>query len=194
MLIGELLIKSGIITENQLKEALEIQKKKQKKLGEILVELGYLNPRDLLWLLSEQKSIPFIELKPEILNSKLIFSFPEELLYKYLIIPLYEIENTLYIATGNPAETEGVAKIKEFAKKEVVVAAAEPDKITQLLDKFFLMEQTEGILRGEDFTGTVNIIIAEDGAVIKFVDANGTEKSYRVKGDIVIKYINPKKR
>uniref|UniRef100_A0A7V0Z6U3 Type II secretion system protein GspE N-terminal domain-containing protein n=1 Tax=candidate division WOR-3 bacterium TaxID=2052148 RepID=A0A7V0Z6U3_UNCW3 len=193
MRIGELLVKSGIITEEQLNEALKIQEKNKKKIGEILIELGYLKSRDLIWLLSEQVSVPFIELKPEIFDSKLILSFPEKLLYNYCIIPLYEMEDKLYIATGNPTETEGIEKIKEFTKKQIVVSAAEPAKIIQLLDKFFLAEQSEKIISEAHLINEVNINISKDGAHIEFIDEHGDIKNYKVNGNITIKYIKPEK-
>ncbi len=193
MRIGELLVKSGIITEEQLNEALKIQEKNKKKIGEILIELGYLKSRDLIWLLSEQVSVPFIELKPEIFDSKLILSFPEKLLYNYCIIPLYEIEDKLYIATGNPTETEGIEKIKEFTKKQIVVSAAEPEKILQLLDKFFLAEQSEKIISKVHFINEVNINISKESAYIEFIDEHGDIKTYEIKGNITIKYIKPEK-
>ncbi|MEO0155859.1 MAG: hypothetical protein ABIL07_01955 [candidate division WOR-3 bacterium] len=194
MRIGELLIRSGIINEEQLNEALRIQEKSKKKIGEILIELGYLNPRDLIWLLSEQASIPFIELKPEMLDSKLILSFPERLLYKYCIIPLYEIEGKLFIATGNPTEKEGIEKIKEITNKEVVLSTSEPEKIIQLLDKFFLAEQSEKIIGEENFIGDININISKDGAIIEFIDESGKIKSYKIVGNITIKYISSEKK
>ncbi|MEO0129773.1 MAG: hypothetical protein ABIL02_06005 [candidate division WOR-3 bacterium] len=194
MRIGELLIRSGIINEEQLNEALKIQEKSKKKIGEILIELGYLNPRDLIWLLSEQASIPFIELKPEMLDSKLILSFPERLLYKYCIIPLYEIEGKLFIATGNPTEKEGIEKIKEITNKEVVLSTSEPEKIIQLLDKFFLAEQSEKIIGEENFIGDININISKDGAIIEFIDESGKIKNYKIVGNITIKYISSEKK
>ncbi|MCX7994224.1 MAG: hypothetical protein N3A65_00405 [candidate division WOR-3 bacterium] len=190
MLIGELLIKSGLINETQLNEALEIQKRSKKRLGEILIELGYLKSHDLIWLLSEQASIPFIDLKPEVLNSKLILSFPEKLLYQYCIIPLYEIDNKLYLATGNPADKEGIEKIKEIVKKEVVVSAAEPEKIIKLLDSFFLAEQTQVSLGAEDFLDSIEIEIDQDRATIKLVDTKGNIKKFELKGKVIIRYTN----
>ena len=144
--IGELLIKSGFITEKQVDEAVEIQKGGKKKLGEILIELGYIVSRDLIRLLSEQAAIPFVELRKEILDDKLIKSFPEKILYNNTIIPLYETEDQLYVAIGDPASRKVMNMLLGFTNKEVVLSGAEPAKIIQLLDKFFLIDQTEGVL------------------------------------------------
>ncbi|MEO0206559.1 MAG: GspE/PulE family protein, partial [candidate division WOR-3 bacterium] len=76
-LVGEMFLKSGLISEDQLKKALDLQKEKHKRLGEILIELGYISLNDLVWILSEQASIPFIEIRPEMLDSNLIDSLPE---------------------------------------------------------------------------------------------------------------------
>jgi hypothetical protein len=56
MRIGELCINVGLVTEEQVAEALEKQKKNKKKIGEILVELGYLRSQELNLMLSVQSA------------------------------------------------------------------------------------------------------------------------------------------
>ncbi|KPK73328.1 hypothetical protein AMJ87_02050 [candidate division WOR_3 bacterium SM23_60] len=56
MRIGELCVNVGLITEKQVKEALEKQKKSKKKIGEILVELGYIRSQELNLMLSVQSA------------------------------------------------------------------------------------------------------------------------------------------
>ncbi len=52
--IGELCVNCGLVTEKQVSQALEIQKKSSKKLGEILIELGYIGSQELNLMLSVQ--------------------------------------------------------------------------------------------------------------------------------------------
>lgn len=188
MRIGELLVKSGIITEDQLNEALRIQQTDKRRLGQILIELGYINARDLVWILSEQVSIPFIELKPEVLDSQLIKTFPEKLLYDHCAIPLYEIESKLYIAMGDPTDIQGFEKIKEFVKKEIILSAAEPKKILELLDKFFLAEQTEQIFINKFFTGTIKIDIDKEKASMEIINEDGTTIKFKGKVHITLNF------
>ncbi|KPJ74367.1 hypothetical protein AMJ52_00810 [candidate division TA06 bacterium DG_78] len=141
--IGELLVQSGIIVEDQVNEALELQKTKKKRLGEILMELGYVNSDVLIRMLSEQAAMPFVELKPEMLDEDLIKSFPEEFLYKNRVIPLYEIKDKLHVAIGDPTNHEMINKFKKFTEKEIVPLVAEPERIVKLLDKFFLIDMTD---------------------------------------------------
>ncbi len=56
MRIGELCVNVGLVTEEQVKEALEKQKKSKKKIGEILVELGYIRSQELNLMLSVQSA------------------------------------------------------------------------------------------------------------------------------------------
>lgn len=170
--IGELLVKNGIITEPQLKEALELQKEQEKRLGEIHIELGYLSSKDLVWMLSEQADIPFVEIRPEMLDKKLINVFPESILYGNSILPLYETEDRIYVALGDPTETIATQEVKRFTTKEVVTSGADPHKIEQLLNKYFLFQQMEESLQQEKVDKTAVKIVTEK-ATIEFTDKQG---------------------
>jgi type IV pilus assembly protein PilB len=146
MRIGEWLIKSRLITKKQLSEALDTQKESHKRLGEILIELGYVSSRDLIRMLSTQAAIPFVELRPEMLDGRLIKSFPERFLYDTIALPLYETDKELHVAIGDPTNIAVLDEFKHYTKKDVVPAGAEPTRISQLLDKYFLIDQAERFL------------------------------------------------
>jgi type IV pilus assembly protein PilB len=134
--LGELFLKYRILFKSQITKALELQKKTEKRLGEILIKLGYTNPRQLAKLLSEQAGVPFVELRADTVNPMVIKSFPAKFLYENNVIPLYEIGNILYVAVGDPTNQEIINKLKEFTNKEIVLFGAEPTNIERLLDKF----------------------------------------------------------
>ncbi len=144
--IGELLVKSRLVKKKQLEEALVKQKKSKKRLGEILIDLGYLKSRDLIHVLSKQAAIPFVTLRAEMLNEKLIKSFPEKLLYDFTCMPLFETGGELHIAIGDPTDSTIVAKLRKFTDKKVIPSGAEPKRILQLLNKYFLLDQAERFL------------------------------------------------
>ncbi len=179
--IGELLIKRGIIIQKQLDEALKLQKKKKKRLGEILMELGYLNSENLLWMLSEQADIPFVEVRPQMLDNQLINKFPEDVLYNNLILPLYETADRIYIAVGDPTDSLIVKKMEAFTTKEVIISGADPKKIEQLLNKIFLAQQAEKAIEKEREAKTT-IKITANNAVVEFTDESGktTKKKSRI--------------
>jgi len=135
MLIGELLIKAGVVRSEHVEEALRLQKNTKKKLGEILLQLGYVHPRILSQKLCEQAGIPFMELQSKILDTQLAKLFPYRVLYENNILPLYEKGNTLHVATGDPANQKVARKLRQLTKKQIVLCGAEPKQITRLLVK-----------------------------------------------------------
>jgi type IV pilus assembly protein PilB len=147
--IGELLVKSRLINKKQLAEALAMQQQSEKRLGEILIDLGYIKLGDLVKMLSKQKAIPFVALRAQILNEKLIKSFPERLLYDHTSIPLYETEDELHIAIGDPTNETILKELKQYTDKRIVPSGAEPKKILRLLNKYFLLDQAERFLNEE---------------------------------------------
>jgi len=179
-MVGEMLVSRGIITTEQLAQALAAQKNLGKRLGETLIDLGYITSKDLLWILSDQADIPFVDLRPDMLDEKLINSFPEKLLYDNAILPLYETENRIFIAVGDPTNVPGIQKLKEKTTKEVVISGAEPKKIERLLDRFFLEQQADLTL-GTETPGLISVRIKDAEAWIEITEADGrvTRKKVR---------------
>jgi len=135
VLIGKLLVECGAVQQKQVEDALELQKHTEKRLGEILVTMGYVDSPTLTKKLGDQVGIPFIELKPEIVDKELVRSFSFMLLYENDILPLYEMGDKLHVAIGDPTNQEVVQELKKLAKKRIVLACAEPLEIKRLLVK-----------------------------------------------------------
>ncbi|OGC40532.1 hypothetical protein A2Y85_01420 [candidate division WOR-3 bacterium RBG_13_43_14] len=189
MKIGELLIKNGIITEEQLNEALALQKDQNKKLGEILIDLGYISLKDLVWMISEQADIPFVEIKPEMLDVKLINSFPEIILQKNSILPIYETDQTIYIAVADPTDQNSINALRSYTDKQIIASGAEAGEIHQMLDKFYLSQHTDKVLTAK--APNKNIIqITSDQATVKTTDESGKAKVSKAKINIIINLSN----
>jgi len=188
LMVGEMLISRGIITTEQLGLALAAQKKLGKKLGETLIDLGYITSKDLLWILSDQADIPFVDLRPEMMDEKLINSFPEKLLYDNFILPLFETEDRIFIAIGDPTNVSGIQKLKEQTTKNVVISGAEPKKIEMLLNRFFLEQQADRSMETET-PGLISVRIQDAEAWIEITEAGGrvTRKKARTSLNLHIK-------
>ncbi|MEO0185199.1 MAG: hypothetical protein ABIL20_05320 [candidate division WOR-3 bacterium] len=189
-LVGEMFLKSGLISEDQLKKALDLQKEKHKRLGEILIELGYISLNDLVWILSEQASIPFIEIRPEMLDSNLINSFPERLLYDNCLLPLYEDDDKIFVAIGDPTNKASIDQLRKHTKKEIVVSGADPKRINQLLDKLYLAEQTEDIISLVQSKEIITIEIADGQATVHITEQDGKTILKKARAHVTIKLEN----
>ena len=100
-LIGQLLLEQGLITEQQLKIALEKQRETGHFLGRILVDLGFINEKDLKRVLSIQAGIEMIDLKNTPIDRKAIEVFPSALAKTYNVIPVKLEKDTLTLAVGD---------------------------------------------------------------------------------------------
>jgi type IV pilus assembly protein PilB len=133
--IGDLLVQSGLVKKKYIEEALEIQKKRKRRIGEILLEFGCINSRTLTRKLCEQVGLTFVELGPEMFDRRLIEAFPYPLLYVNNVVPLYEVEDKLYFAIGDPTNLNIVTRLRRFTEKDIVLFGAEPIQINRLLIK-----------------------------------------------------------
>jgi len=95
-----MLIAEGILTEEQLMDALDIQKETGKPLGQVLVEQRYLSEEALAKVMSEKYQLPFIDPNTYQIDPDLIKSFPVDMLYRYQFVPLDKIGKVMIVAVA----------------------------------------------------------------------------------------------
>jgi len=100
--LGELLVEKGLLTEEQCHNALDVQKKTGKRLGQAVIDLGYVKEEDLLQILSRQMAIPHIWIRKGLIDPKIVDVIPGEKARLYKIIPMFRIKDTLIVATSDP--------------------------------------------------------------------------------------------
>lgn len=100
--IGDMLIDQGLITDAQLKEALEEQRITGEKLGEIIVNKGWLTHEEFDRALSVQTGITTFDLQGYIIEPDVIKLVPEDMSRKYKLIPVFLVDNNLTVAMTNP--------------------------------------------------------------------------------------------
>ena len=120
VLLGELLIKNKIITQEELLIALNKQKEYKKnginkRLGGILTELGFATEKEILEVLSKQIGFPFVDLYAEKIDYDLLSSFPLNLMEKYNTLPFKKDTDYIYIATADPLNYEALEFIEKLS-------------------------------------------------------------------------------
>ncbi len=135
--IGELLVRGGLVTREQLNEALEKEKSNGSHLVQELVRLGFTTEDQLTQFLAKQFGIEKVELaNTEILDS--VFNLiPPDLMQKHQIIPLKLVGSTLTVAMPDPTNLIAINEIKFITGYAVRVALASPSEIKKLLEKRF---------------------------------------------------------
>ncbi|MDU4695796.1 MULTISPECIES: GspE/PulE family protein [Paenibacillus] len=102
--LGELLLESGIITEQQLHTALEEQQQTKKKLGDVLLAQGHLTEHQLIEVLEFQLGIPHITLSRFQIDAKLSQVIPEQMAKRYQVLPIRVDGRKLMVAMADPLD------------------------------------------------------------------------------------------
>lgn len=123
--LGDMLVKAGLITEDQLKKALSQQESGGGRLGTNLVKLGFLSEEDITAFLSKQYGVPSINLTHFEIDGNVIKLVPAEIAQKYMVIPINRTGSVLTVAMADPSNIFAVDDIKFLTgfKVEPVVAA-----------------------------------------------------------------------
>ncbi len=123
--LGEMLVKSKLITEDQLKKALAQQSTAGGRLGSNLVKLGFLTEEDITSFLSKQYGVPSINLAHFEIDQSVIKLVPAEIAQKHMVIPINRKGSVLTVAMADPSNIFAIDDIKFLSgfKVEPVVAA-----------------------------------------------------------------------
>jgi type IV pilus assembly protein PilB len=123
--LGQLLITSNIITEDQLKDALSLQRKEGGRLGTNLVKLGHITEEKLVAFLSRQYNVPAVNLTDYKIDPSLLKLIPIDMARKYLIMPVARVGATITIAMIDPSNVFAIddVKFRTGYNVEVVVSS-----------------------------------------------------------------------
>ncbi len=110
--LGEILLESGTISQEDLKRALAEQKGRKKKLGAILVEMGICSEEEIAQALSTQLGIQLIDLKNTPVEPVAIEIIPEKVARKHLIIPISVEDKDLHVAMADPLSYEAFEDVR----------------------------------------------------------------------------------
>src|SRR5580658_4816537 len=135
--LGEILVKDSLITADQLKQALEHQKKSGGRLGTCLVKLGLVSDDDITAVLSRQYGVPSINLKFYEVDPAVIKLVPQETAVRYQIVPLSRVGSTLTIAMTDPTNVFAMDDIKFMTGFNIEPVVASEAAIADALKKLY---------------------------------------------------------
>ena len=135
--IGEMLIKSGIISQEQLQEALKLQKTQGGRLGFNLVKLGFVKEEDITSLLSEQYGVPAIHLEHFDIEEDVIKLIPPDLAQKHLLIPIERTGSTLTVAMVDPSNMAAIDQIRFMTSYNVEPVVASEASIRAGIERYY---------------------------------------------------------
>ena len=135
--LGELLIKANLINQDQLKEALKSQKETSAKLGESLINLGFVAEEDITECLSQQFGVPSINLAHFEIDEAVIKLLPADVARKYNIIPVNKTGATITIAMADPTNVFAMDDIKFMTGYNVEPVVASELGIRAAIESYY---------------------------------------------------------
>jgi len=135
--LGQILIASGVITEEQLNEALKLQKKSGGRLGANLVKLGHITEDKLVTFLSKQYGMSAINLSEYKIDAAVLKLIPADMAKKYMIMPLTRIGATLTVAMADPSNIFAVDDIKFMTGYNVEVVIATESALINAITTYY---------------------------------------------------------
>ena len=119
VLLGEILVQRKLITREQLEGALGVQKEKGGIIGEILVQSGYLDERDIVVALVIQCGLPYIAVNKYAIDPAIVRLIPKEVAQKEKVIALDRIGEILSVVMVNPLTEEKKNYLESLTKCRV---------------------------------------------------------------------------
>ena len=137
MRLGEMLIGRGLISDDELNQALELQKERRDKLGKILIDLGYVAQREVLAALSEQLSVRVVTLEGPPPVSPETERLSARFLRQFRCIPTGFDDSTLALAMADPLDFETIAAVRHVTGLKVTPLLAAEQEILDSVDRYY---------------------------------------------------------
>ena len=115
--LGDLLIQQSLLTEEQLKLALDEQKRTGRKLGRIFVESGFVTEEEISKALARQLRAPFVDLKAFNFKPELVKLLPETQARRFRAVVLGENMGLLQVGFADPTDLQGFDEVTRVIKR-----------------------------------------------------------------------------
>jgi len=135
--IGDLLLKEGLITQDQLNKALQEQRHNGTRVGYNLVKLGYVKETDLTRMLARQHKMPAVDLTKFQVDPRIAKLIPAELALKHSVLPLKRDGRTLTVAMSDPATMSVLDDIKFITRLDIFPVIAGEFTLRNAIEKFY---------------------------------------------------------
>lgn len=177
--LSERLMSKGLIQEDQLAVAKIHKRHKLNLLGEILVELGFIDSWALQGVLSEHTGYPAIDLRHQFIDAKLSQYLSEQETRQYRLLLFAQIQNALHIAMADPEDIFAKDTLRGlFPSTPLVYYHADPLQIQRWCDQLYASEQKR-------FSTEEDIILLAQQILYQAVESTASDLHLQPEGSII---------
>ncbi len=139
--LGELLVERGILTRQQVQEAVDHQKTNGGLFGEVLVKLGYATEENIAQALTTQYGFPYLPLANYEIDVEVIKTVPENVCRQFCLIPIDKIGKSLTLAMSNPLNVQAAEDVELITGCTVQAFVATATDIKSSINKYYTITQ-----------------------------------------------------
>ena len=187
--IGDLLVKEGLISREQLQKALEEQRQSGTRVGYNLIKLGFIQENELTRTLARQYKMPAVDLSKFEVDPKIIKLVPADLATKNLVLPLKRDGRTLTVAMADPTNMGVIEDLKFITRYDIFPVIAGEFTLRNVIEKHYdsndqqmsaLLDEIESLEDGEvevvedkeeEMSATALAAAVDDAPVVKLINA-----------------------
>jgi type IV pilus assembly protein PilB len=197
--LGDLLLRDGLITREQLQAALQEQKNTGMRLGYTLVKLGFVQETEITKMLARQFRMPAVDLSRFEVDPKIVKLIPADVAVKHTVLPLKREGRTLTVAMADPTNVGVVDDLKFITRFDIFPVIAGEYTLRTAIERHYEQtdvqlqtllkdieeeEELEVIEEKEEDAGPVQV--ADDAPVVKLINGILTDAVKRGASDIHI--------
>ena len=198
--LGEILVREGLITQDQLKKALLEQKTSGMRLGYTLVKLGFIEETEITKMLARQYRMPAVDLSRFEVDPKILKLLPPDIAIKHTVLPLKREGRTLTIAIADPNNVAAIEDIKFITRCDVFPVIAGEYTLRSAIDRYYQQSdaQLQSLLRSVEAADDLEVVeesadedvkaqdLADDAPVVKLINGLLTDAVKRGASDVHI--------
>ena len=177
MHIGELLRQDVPLSDEQLKQALAVQNDTGKRLGEVLVSLGFCSQQSIQSALAAQAGIPLVTISESDLDPRAISLVPAELAFRHQFLPMSVDDSSIRVAVADPFNLLADDDIRMVTNLDVELVLADPEDIRRLVEEHYMRrmiadtaeEEVQVLDDSADESGDLERM-AKEATVVKLVN------------------------
>ncbi len=148
--LGELLVKNGMMTREQLADALRYQRESGGRLGSILIDQGYVTDDQIAKVLSQQYDVPFIDISQIEPDPEVRGLVPLATAIRYQLLPIKKLGTSITVAVTDPTNVLALDEIKFMTGYRIETVVASESAMRQALEDLYGSEHTLELQRVYD--------------------------------------------
>ena len=198
--LGEILVREGLITMEQLRKALLEQKSSGMRLGYTLVKLGFIEETEVSKMLARQYRMPAVDLSRFEVDPKILKLLPPDIASKHTVLPLKREGRTLTVAIADPNNVTAIEDIKFITRCDVFPVIAGEYTLRNAIERYYQQSdaQLQTLLKSVEAAEDLEVVedqededvkkedLADDAPVVKLINGLLTDAVKRGASDIHI--------